>query len=127
MDEFSSALIQSASETRSVPSVPESVHLEPHPEDGLVDPIELLEYAVMVPEFVAEQDERRMVVVLEELHELERLGGDELLKRLRAWFQRHVYTTYLLVSSQADRMKPLISQRQQAFYRFAVMLEWPHR
>lgn len=36
-----------------------------------------------------------MVVVLDEFHELERLGGDELLKRLRAGFQRHTYTVGL--------------------------------
>jgi len=83
VDEFSRALIQSANENKSRPSSSELVNLEKPFDDEQVGPIELLEYAVNVPEFVARQDERRKVVVSDEFMSL---GANELLKHLRAWF-----------------------------------------
>jgi uncharacterized protein len=90
-----------------------------------VDPTELLESAIQTADVLARKDGRRMVILLDEFQEIERLGGEDLLKRLRALFQRQDNTSYLFLGSQTTLMQTIFSDRRQAFYRFATLLELP--
>ncbi len=94
-------------------------------ERSLVNPVDLLDAAITTAENLAKKDETRMVVLLDEFQEIERLGGDQLLKKLRALFQQQHYVKYLFLGSQTTLMNTLFSSRQQAFYRFATIMDLP--
>lgn len=89
------------------------------------EPLELLESAIAVAEKLAQRDNRRMVVLLDEFQEMERLGGHALLQRLRALFQQQSHTVYLFLGSQTTLMRTIFADRRQAFYRFATMIDLP--
>lgn len=89
------------------------------------EPEEILETAVDAAERLARTDGRRMVILLDEFQEMDRLGGDPLLKRLRALFQQQQHTAYLFLGSQTTLMRTIFGDRRQAFYRFAVLLDLP--
>ncbi len=74
---------------------------------------------------MAEEDDRRVIVVLDEFQDFGKLGGDLVFKKLRAHFQRHAYVSYLFLGSQAGVMRELFGTGRQAFYRFAVPLDVP--
>lgn len=90
-----------------------------------MDPLELLESAIRTTDHLAKKDGRRMVILFDEFQEVERLGGESLLKRLRALFQQQTNTTYLFLGSQTTLMQTIFSDRRQAFYRFATLLALP--
>ncbi len=81
--------------------------------------------AVSLAENLAQRDNRRMVILLDEFQEIERLGGQALLQRLRALFQQQTHTVYLFLGSQTTLMQTIFADRRQAFYRFATMMELP--
>ncbi len=90
-----------------------------------VDPLDLLDTAVETAERLAAADGRRMVVLLDEFQEIERLGGEPLLKRLRSLFQMQERTAYLFLGSQAAMMQTIFGDRRRAFFRFALPLSLP--
>ncbi|MDQ0190244.1 AAA family ATPase [Alicyclobacillus cycloheptanicus] len=81
--------------------------------------------ALSLAESLAEKDGRRMVILLDEFQDIERLGGAPLLKQFRATAQLQKQTTYLFLGSQPSMMKTLFSDRQQALYRFATFCPLP--
>lgn len=89
------------------------------------DPAELLDRALRLPEALAERAGTRFVLLLDEFQEARRIGGDEVLRRLRATMQTQRLTTYLFCGSQAGVMRALFGESRQAFYRFAYPLELP--
>lgn len=89
------------------------------------DPEEMLETAVDTAERLAVRDNRRMVVLLDEFQEIDRLGGEPLLKRLRALFQQQQNTVYLFLGSQTALMRTIFGDQRRAFYRFATLLHLP--
>lgn len=89
------------------------------------DPEDLIETAVETSERLARTDHRRLVVLLDEFQEVDRLGGEALLKRLRALFQQQQNTVYLFLGSQTTLMRTIFGDRRQAFYRFASLLDLP--
>jgi AAA+ ATPase superfamily predicted ATPase len=93
--------------------------------DDEQSPMALLESAVDLAERMAERDGVRMVVVLDEFQEVERLGGQALLQRLRALFQQQRCVAYLFLGSQTTLMRALFADRRQAFYRFATWMDLP--
>lgn len=74
---------------------------------------------------IAEADERRVVVVLDEFQDFAKLGGDAVFKRLRSHFQQHAYVSYLFLGSQAGAMRELFGKGRQALFRFAMPLDLP--
>ncbi len=66
-----------------------------------------------------------MVVLLDEFQEIERLGGQRLLQRLRANLQPQRRTAYLFLGSRMTFLCSLFADRGQAFYRFAVLEDLP--
>lgn len=89
------------------------------------EPEEVLETAIHWAEQLAARDGRRMVVLLDEFQEVDRLGGDALFKRLRAHFQQQRHAVYLFLGSQTTLMHTIFADRRHAFYRFALPLELP--
>ncbi len=89
------------------------------------EPDELLETAVEAAERLARRDGRLMVIMLDEFQEIDRLNGEQLLKRLRAMFQRQERTSYLFLGSQTTLLRTIFADRRHAFYRFATLLHLP--
>lgn len=86
---------------------------------------ELVDEATELAQRIAETDGKRLVVWFNEWQDIVRIGGDLLLKRLRAMFQFHSHVSYAFVGRDPDLMRALFADRYQAFYRFAVELKVP--
>lgn len=85
----------------------------------------LFEESLDLAQRIAAEDDRRVIVVLDEFQDFGKLGGEAVFKKLRAHFQRHAYVSYLFLGSQAGVMRELFGRGRQAFYRFAVPLDVP--
>ena len=85
----------------------------------------MLDVAAEATERLGARDGRRVVVLLDEFQEVERLGGTDLMKRLRAQFQRQPHVSYLFLGSRPSLMWALFTTSAAAFYRFAVPAELP--
>ena len=88
-------------------------------------PEQMLDAALALAEQMADRDQKRLVVLLDEFQEVNRLGGTLLLQRMRAHFQQQRWCTYLFLGSQASLLHALFSERQRALYRFARLRDLP--
>ena len=86
---------------------------------------EMLDRALALPERIAEAAGRPCVVLLDEFEEVERLGGEMLLKRMRAIFQRQEHTAYFFLGSRPSTLRALFGRPRQPFFRFADPLTIP--
>lgn len=93
--------------------------------NGQKSPLELLETAIFTAEKMAEKDNKRMVILFDEFQELDRLGDDSLLKRLRSIFQHQERTSYYFLGSESSLLNTIFADRRQAFYRFATLITLP--
>ncbi|MDI3297619.1 MAG: ATP-binding protein [Bacillota bacterium] len=118
------ALAQLAADTEIVARLPGlELHWLRHPER--VPDEEMLDRALSLPERMAEAAGRPFVLLLDEFEEIERLGGDMLLKRMRAIFQRQRRTAYFFLGSRPSTLRALFGRQRQAFFRFADPLTVP--
>jgi len=85
----------------------------------------LLDRALALPERMAEREWRLFVVALDEFEEVERLGGEPLLKRMRAIIQRQCHTAHLFLGSRPSVLRALFGRQSRAFFRFADPLTVP--
>ncbi len=88
-------------------------------------PVEALEVALAAGETMAARDGRRLVVLLDEFQEVERLGGPPLLQRMRSVMQSQPHCAYLFLGSEPSLLRTLFSQQTAAFSRFALPLSMP--
>ncbi len=88
-------------------------------------PEQMLDAALVLSEQMAARDQKRLVVLLDEFQEVNRLGGTLLLQRMRAHFQQQRWCTYLFLGSQASLLNALFAERQRALYRFALLRDLP--
>lgn len=86
---------------------------------------ELLDHALTLPQTLATQRGRPVVVLFDEFQDVMSIGGIALMKRMRALWQRQPDTAYLFLGSQGGMMRTLFGQTHQALYRFADVLELP--
>ena len=93
--------------------------------DRQTSPYDILETAIHTAEKMASKDGKRMVILLDEFQELDRLGGETLLKRLRSIFQQQEHTTYFFLGSESSLLQTIFADRRQEFYRFATLLQLP--
>jgi len=84
-----------------------------------------LEASLRLVERVAVQDGRIVVILLDEFQDVVRLGGMDLVRRLRALFEEQAHTRYLLVGSHHGLMKALFAEAAQGLHRFAVSVPLP--
>lgn len=96
-------------------------HLNPSAPDAY----QVIDAALSSLETIAHQEGRRVVILLDEFQEIERLGGTMLLKRMRSIMQQQQSTSYLFLGSEPSLLQTLFADRRQAFYRFATMLHLP--
>ncbi|WP_067625468.1 hypothetical protein [Alicyclobacillus acidiphilus] len=87
-------------------------------------PLELLDESVSLLQRIPEQADTRLVVWFHEFQMIHKID-DLLLKRLRAHFQYQSHVTYAFVGSNSNLMRILFADQNEAFYRFAVMLQYP--
>ena len=83
------------------------------------EPAAVLDRALELPEQVASEDRRGMVVAFDEFQEVEKLGGVELLKRMRAHFQRQRSVVYVFLGSQGTKLRQMFGAAAEPFFRFA--------
>ena len=65
-----------------------------------------------------------MIFAYDEFSDLEKINGD-LIKKMRAKFQRHSNTTYIFSGSQESLMNRLFTDKKSAFYGFSRVLSLP--
>ena len=80
---------------------------------------EWLDEALALPERLAAAEGCRIVVLIDEFQEVERLGGERLTQRMRAHWQRQKLAAYLLLGSYPTVMSRLFADRHAALYRYA--------
>jgi hypothetical protein len=83
------------------------------------EPSVLLDRALNLSEQVASQDHRGMVVAFDEFQEVQKLGGIDLLKRMRAHFQQHRSVVYIFLGSEGSKLRRIFGAAAEPFYRFA--------
>ncbi len=88
-------------------------------------PDEALDVALDTGEQMAARDGRRLVVLMDEFQEVERIGGAALFRRLRAQMQAQNHTAYLFVGSRPSLLRALFAHSSSPFYRLALPLEMP--
>jgi len=85
----------------------------------------LLEYALNLPDILAEKDNKRMVVVFDEFQDAGQIGGINIYKVMRSHFQHQKNVAYLFLGSKEGMMQSLFAGKKHAFYRFATVLPIP--
>lgn len=89
------------------------------------DPERSLDYALRLPQTIAEADDRQVVVFLDEFQEVAHArrpfgDADELTKRMRAAWQDSPRVTVLFTGSVDHLMSDLFTPAHRAFHRFGV-------
>jgi len=87
------------------------------------DEEKLLDEALNFPEKFSKRYKKNMILFLDEFQEIIKIGGEQLLKKMRAKFQRHKNVVYIFAGSQESLMKDLFQSKQHAFYRFGRLFE----
>lgn len=88
-------------------------------------PEQHLEIALQTAEKIAEADGRRMIILLDEFQDIEKLGGEKVLKQMRGAIQHQRNAVYLFMGSQAHLMDKIFSDPDRAFFRFAIQMQLP--
>ncbi len=91
---------------------------------GKPDTNNLLDEALDFPEKFSKKYEKRMVFAYDEFGDLEKMNS-ELIKKMRARFQKQKNTTYIFSGSQESLMKRLFSDKREAFYGFSRIVYLP--
>lgn len=89
------------------------------------DPERSLEYALRLPQRIAEADDRQLVLFLDEFQEVAHArrpfgDPDELTKRMRSVLQDSARVTVLFTGSVDHLMADLFTPQHRAFYRFGT-------
>ncbi len=85
----------------------------------------LLEFALNLPELLAEKDGKRLVMVFDEFQDAGQIGGLDIYKMMRSHFQHQKKVSYLFLGSKESMMQSLFAGKKHAFYRFATVLPIP--
>lgn len=86
---------------------------------------ELFNYALRLPEVLAQKDKKPTVVVFDEFQEIIRIAGEDTLKVMRSYYQMQEGVSYLFLGSKEGMMNTIFGDKRQAFYRFATILPIP--
>lgn len=89
------------------------------------DPVAYLDYALMLPEKLAAADGRRLVLLIDEFQDVERIGDNfkhgwskELKRKMRASFQKSPNVSFLFAGSLEHMMRVLFGHSDEPFYNF---------
>jgi uncharacterized protein len=87
------------------------------------DPWELLEESIDFAEKYAKKYSVRLIVGLDEFGDIDKLGGSELAKLLRAKMQIQKNVNYIFSGSYESVMNQLFTTAKSPFYRFARIVQ----
>lgn len=85
------------------------------------DETEMLKKAFNLPELFAQKYQKKSVVFIDEFGEIGRFGQD-VIKKMRSYFQQHAQTTYIFAGSQTSTMKQIFLHKENAFFNFASIM-----
>lgn len=88
-----------------------------------VDGDKILEEGLNFLEKFALKNKQHLFVLLDEFGDITKLGGNVVLKKIRAIIQRQQNVTYLFAGSQESIMRSIFGNRKSPFFRFAVLFE----
>ncbi|OYT53269.1 MAG: hypothetical protein B6U72_06320 [Candidatus Altiarchaeales archaeon ex4484_2] len=86
-----------------------------------IDESKLIDDALDFPQKLASKKNKKLILAIDEFGELTDLNS-QMIKRMRAKFQRHDRVTYIFSGSQESLMKKLFTSKAEAFYGFGKML-----
>lgn len=86
-----------------------------------VDELKLMDDALDFPQELASKKNKKLILAIDEFGELTNLNG-QMIKRMRAKFQRQDRVTYIFSGSQESLMKKLFTSKAEAFYGFGKLL-----
>lgn len=84
----------------------------------------LLDEALNFPEKFSKKHKKKMFFAYDELGDLEKMNS-ELIKKMRARFQKQKNTTYIFSGSQESLMNRLFSDKSETFYGFSRIIYLP--
>jgi hypothetical protein len=93
------------------------------------DPDRYLDYALRLPQKIAQADQRQLLLFIDEFQDIIRIGNsdfdggaDALTRKMRAIFQDSPNVVFLFAGSIEHMMRNLFGHREQAFFEFGSML-----
>ncbi len=86
-----------------------------------VDESKLIDDALNFPQELASKKNKKLILAIDEFGELNNLNG-QMIKKMRAKFQRHDKVTYIFSGSQESLIKKLFTNKAEAFYGFGKLL-----
>jgi hypothetical protein len=95
-----------------------SLDIGASPRSGLA----LQEEVLTLPERLALQRRRRLVLVFDEFQEIQRFPGAGLEKAMRSHFQRHHHVSYLFAGSRQSTLQDMATRERSPFYKFGRIL-----
>ena len=90
-----------------------------------IDPETRLLHVLEWAERGAHHRQRTLIVMFDEFQDVQRIGGESLIKKMRATMQTQQRVSYLFLGSEPSLMKTLFANQHQAFYRFALFSPLP--
>jgi len=86
------------------------------------DENEMINKAFSLTEIFAKKHKKKMVVFFDEFGDIHRFGND-LIKKLRSYFQQHSEVIYIFAGSQSSVMNNIFLQKDNAFFNFAAIMK----
>jgi predicted RNA-binding Zn-ribbon protein involved in translation (DUF1610 family) len=83
------------------------------------DMIEVLD----LPQRVAEQNGKRVVVMFDEFQEVAPIDGGSILKTMRSRFETHRDVSYIFAGSKSSLLQSIFDNKDGAFFKFARTIE----
>lgn len=80
-----------------------------------------LEEVYELPQRIAQEYKKRVVVVFDEFQEISRLNGEEFEKRLRSFIQHHQEVCYIFTGSKTHIIIQMFADPNRAFYKSAAV------
>lgn len=90
--------------------------------DPNIDENYLLDQALGFPDEFSKRHQRQMIFSYDEFGEIEKFDGLDIIKKMRAIFQRQRNVTYIFSGSQESLMYRLFTSESQAFFRFGRII-----
>lgn len=82
----------------------------------------LQEEVLTLPERLAQQQRRRLVLVFDEFQEIQRFPGTGLERAMRSHFQRQPHVSYLFAGSKQSALRDMAARERSPFYKFGRIM-----
>lgn len=95
---------------------------------GVNDKTMVITESLELPEIIAQEQKKRIVVVFDEFQEIRRIAK-HLEKKMRGIFQTHQHVSYIFIGSQESMIRDIFQEKKNPFYKFGrqkVLQGIPH-